>query len=389
MILKELFYKQYEDKSNAWILSDVDMEQINLLVGKNGAGKTKSINVINALSLILSENIKISYKYGSYKAKFISDDEKIFELELKYDDAVVIHERLVIDGVEYLLREASGKGKIKSVSGEFHQFKIPIDELKLNRTDEIQYPYLSLLNSWAKNVRLFSFNTPLGKSAYGISDKNIKAEGKFDLKSTETVIDVFNRGNKKYRNRFTDRIVTDFNKIGYNISKIEIGGQTSISLQITNNPNATIVGLRLKEKDLDCITDQMDMSMGMFRALTIIIYFAFYEFEDISGCVLIDDIGEGLDFERSTKLIDLLIHKAETRPKMQLIMTTNDRFVMNNVDLKYWQVIDREKNIVKYYNNKNSSVVFDQFKLTGLNNFDFFSTNFFKTGFSESSQIEN
>ena len=130
------------------------------------------------------------------------------------------------------------------------------------------------------------------------------------------------------------------------------------------------------------MTDQTDMSMGMFRALSIIIHFNYYELEKIPGCVLIDDIGEGLDYERSTELIKLLIAKVESSvSNIQLFMSTNDRFVMNSVDLKYWQIIDRVGGKVNYYNIKNSSQVFDDFKFTGLNNFDFFATDFFKTGF--------
>jgi hypothetical protein len=37
---------------------------------------------------------------------------------------------------------------------------------------------------------------------------------------------------------------------------------------------------------------------------------------------------------------------------MQLIMFTNDSFVMNSVDRKYWQIIDRESCQIKYYNQK-------------------------------------
>ena len=98
---------------------------------------------------------------------------------------------------------------------------------------------------------------------------------------------------------------------------------------------------------------------------------------------IIDDIGEGLDFERSTKLIELLISKAEKNPNMQLLMSTNDSFVMNSVDLKYWQIIDRVGCQVNYYNYSNSPKTFEDYKLTGLNHFDFFASGFFKDGFSD------
>jgi AAA15 family ATPase/GTPase len=125
------------------------------------------------------------------------------------------------------------------------------------------------------------------------------------------------------------------------------------------------------------------MSNGMFRALSILINFNYYELEKIPGVILIDDIGEGLDFERSTKLIELLISKAEMNENIQIVMSTNDTFVMDNVELKYWQIIDRVGGEVKYYNHSNSQERFEDYKFTGLNHFDFFATGFFKNGFSK------
>jgi hypothetical protein len=57
-------------------------------------------------------------------------------------------------------------------------------------------------------------------------------------------------------------------------------------------------------------------------------------------------------------------------------MSTNDRFVMNNVPLEYWQVIQRDGGKCKIFNYKNSKEKFDDFEYTGLNNFDFLATDF-------------
>jgi len=81
-------------------------------------------------------------------------------------------------------------------------------------------------------------------------------------------------------------------------------------------------------------------------------------------------------------LIDLIIEKVKNST-VQMIMTTNDRFVMNNVPLAYWNVIQRMKNKSIIYNYANSKQTFDDFAFTGLNNFDFFATNFFINGFEE------
>jgi len=69
------------------------------------------------------------------------------------------------------------------------------------------------------------------------------------------------------------------------------------------------------------------------------------------------------------------------------VMTTNDRFIMNGVPLEYWSVIERKPGLAKLHNIHNSSQVFEDFKFTGLNNFDFFSTEFYLEGFGEEEEI--
>ena len=59
-------------------------------------------------------------------------------------------------------------------------------------------------------------------------------------------------------------------------------------------------------------------------------------------------------------------------------MSTNDRFVMNNVPLEYWSVMQRFANESKIYNMGNSEKQFKDFELTGLNNFDFFTSGSFE-----------
>lgn len=124
------------------------------------------------------------------------------------------------------------------------------------------------------------------------------------------------------------------------------------------------------------------MSQGMFRALALLIQVNFAQRSSTGGCLLVDDIGEGLDYERSTALIELLIEKGR-RHGIQLIMATNDRFVMNKVPLEYWCVIQRTGAHCKIYNYKNCKQTFDEFKLTGLNNFDFLATEFYRNGLSK------
>jgi hypothetical protein len=77
-------------------------------------------------------------------------------------------------------------------------------------------------------------------------------------------------------------------------------------------------------------------------------------------------------------MIKTLIAKAQ-KTKMQLLMASNDRFVMNSVPLKFWTLLDRSGSNVHVYNEGNSKKVFENFKFTGLNNFDFLATDFIRS----------
>ena len=118
----------------------------------------------------------------------------------------------------------------------------------------------------------------------------------------------------------------------------------------------------------------------MFRALSLLIQLNYSLLSKETSCILIDDIGEGLDFERSKALIDLIIKKVEGS-NVQLIMTTNDRFTMNKVPLKYWSVIERVPKKSIFYNYHNSKEIFEEFDDLGFNNFDFLSSKFYIKGF--------
>jgi hypothetical protein len=113
----------------------------------------------------------------------------------------------------------------------------------------------------------------------------------------------------------------------------------------------------------------------MFRALSLVIQLNYSEMTSQGWCVLVDDIGEGLDFERSCALIDLLMAKAKAS-SLQLIMATNDRFVMNRVPLEYWSILQRHGSQCKVFNYSNARARFDEFRFTGLSNFDFFAVDF-------------
>lgn len=379
MILKSLKYSQFMNRPQEWYLEDFTLGPINLIVGKNATGKTRTLNVIGGLANLIAGDIKLIYSSGHYEVTFGKNSEVIKYL-LSYENSRVIKEELIINDTYYLQRGAEGKGKIKAIELKTDMdFQTPENELAcVARRDSVQHPFFEDLYQWGKSIRHYYFGTQLGKDHVVVFSKQPQYDN-LNMKDTNKVIGFYKKGEEKYGDLFTKAILSEMALIGYACE--EIGVAPIPGAVVQGIPATNIEGIYVKEMDLHERTYQQEISQGMFRALSLIIQLNFNQLESIPSCVLIDDIGEGLDYGRSTALIKLLIEKAKNS-SIQLIMSTNDRFVMNNVPLEYWSVIQRLGEKCKIFNYQNSKKIFDDFIYTGLTNFDFLSTEFYLKGFN-------
>lgn len=372
MKLKSIKYSQFEDQLKAWHLEDCTFDDVNLIVGKNASGKTRTLNVIKNLAKLLCREIE-PFLSGTYGVEFQNQIGDI-KYNLKISNKTIVNETLFIQNEKKLNRNASGGGQIYfEAEKRFLNFNVPETELTIaTRRDKIQHPFFDDLYIWGHSMRHYFFGSELGKPNFGVFLGNNKT-GEVNLKETAQVVAIFKRGEIEFGIDFKTQIIDDMAKVGYRISDVGLDQLTSI---IFSQDSPPIVALYVKEVDLLGKTDQNEMSQGMFRALSLIIQLNYSLMTSKPSCILIDDIGEGLDFERASNLIKLLIDKAKNT-SIQIIMSTNDRFVMNNVPLEYWIVMQRFPQKTKALTYRNSKELFDEFKFTGLNNFDFLSTDFY------------
>jgi hypothetical protein len=175
---------------------------------------------------------------------------------------------------------------------------------------------------------------------------------------------------ERYGQPFDEAILRDMAKLGYALSD---DGTKYLRNHARIELPEPLIGMFVKEVDRQTDLPQMFMSQGMFRALAMVVYVNIASFSKQRTLFLVDDIGEGLDYERSSGLIDLLVQHSRSAG-LQLIMTTNDRFVMNRVPLEYWSLLRRQGPVVKAFTERNSAKEFEEFKFMGLSNFDFFSS---------------
>jgi energy-coupling factor transporter ATP-binding protein EcfA2 len=373
--LKSLEYFHFANGPKKWTLDGLQLGEINLLVGRNATGKTRAINVVWGLSKMLTEGTKFRPNDSNYTVVFDNNGQKI-QYVLKIEKRLVIEERVIVDDQEMLVRSTGG-GKIimQGDQGRWSEFRPPADDLAVvNRRDSLQHPFLEPLHTWAEAVRLYRFGEKLGKDHVGVI---ISGGPEVDDRDADQVLGVFRKGERNLGQPFVNAIVQDMREIGYKIKNVMSHSPEYIKV-LNNGIPATPCLLAVHEEEIPDPVDQQDMSQGMFRALSVLIQVNYSQLANRANCILIDDIGEGLDFERSSKLIEILRRKAKAS-SFQLIMSTNDRLVMNHVPLEEWSVLQREGDRVHVRNYINSKEHFDEFKYIGMSNFSFFEMDFLHT----------
>lgn len=375
MRLKYLNFVEHENLPAEWRFDRLLLERRNLIVGINASGKSRMLKSIDLLASLLSKRLNTSGFMDSigWKAEFASDGGEQFVYELVVSSSHVISERVTKNGNVLLDRVQGGTGTImmsRDGSDEKFAFKIPASELAaVNKMDLIQTPFLKPLIDWGNSVFYYCFGKDLGQLSVGMKGPPETPIEAFEH-DQRAVVPRFAHGKKTFGDPYIQAIKADMARLGYTIESADLQPPVTFI-----DPPPGLLSLSVKEGDLLAPTDQMTMSQGMFRAFTILIHANFLAMGGNCNCLIIDDIGEGLDFGRSCKLIDILSEKA-TAGNFQLILASNDRFVMNHVPLRDFTILRRKGGRAEISNYENSKMHFDEFKLTGLNNFDFFAMDF-------------
>lgn len=358
MKLLELSYKQPD-----WEIKNLQLQDLNLVVGKNSVGKSRTLGAIDLLHRMITQ--KGLFVYGiDCKIKYKKANNDIVEYEFTTESrssltkkSAVSYERIIINHEVVLKRDNSNTALIKSLLlNKWEEFNPPNDALVIHtRRDVKAYPYLEDIIHWGENAFGFRFGNLS-------NDRFYEEQGNDLLTSIEETSKLFETLNEKSKNK----IIEEINSLGYSIENIEI-------TKITRTYNLIVI----KEKGVLDKISYYNLSQGMFRALSIIIFIEYLLQQQNPTTVIIDDLCEGLDYERATKLGKLVFDKCKNS-NIQLIATSNDSFLMDVVDIEHWNVLHREGQVVTAMSYQTHKELFDKFRFTGLSNFDFFSSDFLK-----------
>jgi predicted ATPase len=377
MILQSLKFEDIDSNNHAWSLNRCNFEHVNLVVARNSTGKTRLLNLImNFGRLVCGEISPFPLGTVTYEVEFINCDNAKVEYFVKIKQGLLIKEELSIDNKVVLSREENGTGNISAYELDRPiRFQVPNNKLAcVAKRDSIQHPYLDELFNWGSSLRHYMFGSDFGRNYamfYSVPS-GIVPNQELNAKDQNPIVLLLKKLIEA-SDESKERVLQDLRGIGYSISDIGVMQSTLLG----DTGIYPVMGIYIEESEHLHRVEQHEISQGLFRALSLFIQLRYSEYFGQPSLILVDDIGEGLDYERSKLLIKALVALAE-KSGAQLIMSTNDRFVMNNVPLKYWFILTREGGQVSSLNYKNSKAIFDDFELTGLSNFDFFSSKYYE-----------
>ncbi|MEK8028955.1 hypothetical protein [Pseudaquabacterium rugosum] len=376
MTLLNLSYAEFENEPRFWRLNLLDFGPSNLVVGKNATGKSRLISVITGLMGIISGARPNALDSGTYSAEFLIE-EKRYVYEISFKQKIVQHERLSVDGTDRLTRNETGQGSIYySKEDRYLEFAVPTGTIALQaKKDQLQHPFIVDISNWASSSATYIFGSDFGRSRLHVAAQQTSVIEELQASSNkedpDDAVGTYIAGYKHFGDAFDRAIIEDMGKLGYALREVAV---EPLDPGIAMAPHgAPLLSLVVVERDLSPRIPQIFLSQGMFRALALTIKLNWSTFSGRKGLILIDDLGEGLDYERACAAVEIAMQKAASGA-CQIIMTSNDRFVMNSVSLDHWIVLQRNGPEVKGYTSRNSPNEFESFRFTGLSNFDFFTS---------------
>lgn len=342
----ELTYFSY--KESTWkLIEPIPLKEVNLLVGKNAVGKSKVIEAIYKMSNFILQQENPQKRFFATSLNFKDEDQNI-EYGFTYQLGEITDEYLSINGKTLLKR--TGKKTLL----EDNLINPPADKLTLHvRRDTIQYPYFEKIVAWAKNVYGQRFNE-IDADRESQTNSFLSPVHKDDLYTMVKAL-----SEKSIKN-----VIEQAQKLDYQLEMIQ-------TLDLLKSVKIVI----FKEKDVNDGLLISSLSKGMCRAVSLLIQMEYLSTQNQPSLWLIDDLGEGLDYDRTVKLGKLLFDYCRERG-IQLLASSNDTFLMDIVDLQYWNILERKGEKVMPVNASNNPELFENFKFTGLSNFDFFSSDY-------------
>ena len=344
-------FKFSNNKEN-WHIEEVKFEDLNLLVGGSGVGKTR---ILKALELIrdvalgsnrnldnLEWSINFSHLGQNYRWELKSSsikNEEIFINLNESEQTEIVYEKLVRyddddSELEILLRNDS--------DSKFNNEKLP----KLKRTESaitlLSEEDLIIPVRQAFKQLIFNFETRQ-KWMIGLGYDPAKMELLDEIKLNAYDFQEYFAGDppvlkafclQKFFPHLFNEIKEYYIDIFPELKDVRVSSKR-------DSDGDFLLFFEIQENGLEDWIPQQRISSGMFRTLIFLIEVISAPKESV---ILIDEFENSLGINCMAELTDFLLDKS---PDVQFILTSHHPYIINNIPWKTWQIVSKSGNKVR------------------------------------------
>jgi len=351
----------FDDDKRGWHLGEVPFDNVNLLVGLSGVGKTKILNSIMALRSIAkgrtlngvkwkvdfvdSSNVEYTWR-GEFSSVRIDDEPD--DDEIQENGPIVLSEEIIRDGKTILSRDRDKIVYDDKSSPKLHPSKSSIFLLKEKPIHNIAVEMRKIL--------FYDHTDSIDRS------RVIEAYYKSELfKDFKTISEIFNSNlpmpmrlywvyNKD--NVLFATIKNDFCNIFPFVEDLRVDILSPDYQPQVPPPLRDAPLIQMKEKSMKKWIPQFEISAGMFNTLMHLC--EIYLCPD-NSVILIDELENSLGANCLGPISEEILNNTR---KTQYIITSHHPYIINNIKYTYWKIVTRKSdkvNVTKYKYNTNDS----------------------------------
>ncbi|MFJ9290626.1 AAA family ATPase [Bacillus halotolerans] len=343
------------DLKTKWNYQDITFDQLTLLVGVSGVGKTKIIKSIKTLTEIaLGEKVplpikwKINFKIGDneylWSGRSKSNEVNTFNMRNQY---LLEQEKLVYmskdnEVVEVFSRQ---ENETKFMGNIVPKTNSDVSLLSIFSEEEKIFKIISAF----RNIHMFNFDYSMRKFVASMDSLDSEQHKKF-LRMKEEEPDIVLKVMKSidaplvfklaeaslYFPDVFKEIKLDFVDIFPRVDDIRIRMEN----EIQDDKKVVIYSVELKEVGTEQWVQQEDISAGMYKTL---LFITLLKLTDEESVVIIDEFENSLGVNCIDEISAELIGEASR----QFIITSHHPYIINNIAQDYWKIVTRNNVHVK------------------------------------------
>ena len=332
---------EYEFSEEYWNFQKVEFQDINLIVGDSGTGKTRLLNTLFNLGSQVAKSNLIGV--GEWKIK-LGLEKDIYDWKvsttIEKNKAFVVEEKLLLNNELILERDG-----VKCILGKGGLRNLPQNEMSISNLREEEF-IKPLYEGFSKMLRRRFFSDELEQiSNFWLANQKVlmkigETRDLFELYKADPPLNYRLFVLQKYFPKIYSKIVSSYKEVFRFIENVEI--KNSDELPNTSIPFSGIPIFCIKENNVGKWLRVDELSSGMQKVLLIITDLYALPKDVV---YMIDEYENSLGVSAINILPEILFSGEVT---FQVFVTSHHPYIISNFPVDHWYIAHRNGSNVRF-----------------------------------------